>query len=547
MKNYKKPHKAQPSSLCPLTMWNLLLLALAQIGAAAHDTPSAQADEIKILPGWASDLPSRHFAGHVSAGTSEELGVHHSMFEHYYFVESENDPANDPLIVWTNGGPGASSMFGLFVELGPFYFDASSLRTPEYNTTGVPTMYRNQNAWSKIANILIINSPPPIGYSYCEPAGQTGDGYSCGTWNDTKTAVHNEIYLESWLQRFPQYKANDWYLIGESYAGVYVPTLARRITNNPASNISAMLKGMAIGDGCVGTDVLCGARGPGPLMHLEFFRGHGQFSDKLYHATKATCPYDQLLGFGVPVTDVACQTLLAQVDTQIGAYYAYNLYDSCWYQNSLEPPKKQQHTAMDQSARNYWSTVPTLGRTGNSNDVLSSRTTSRTTSSRALPAVNDYPCDGPQAMFAWVMTPAVKKALHVAPDANFFSGDNGVGFTYNITEPDLMPFYVQVAKETKLRVLIYNGDTDPSINSFLTQNWTSSLGLKETEEWRSWTLDGKRYMGMCVGSRLPVVVVVRLCCCGIVHCDSHFFVFFPIRISHPPQCFLVLFLFQVGT
>lgn len=470
----------------------VLLVALVVGHSHGQDTPSALQDEIKQLPGWNDALPSRHFAGHVAAGTATELGVDHTMFEHYYFVESENNPKTAPLIVWTNGGPGASSMFGLFVELGPFYFDASSLDTLEFNKTGVPTMYRNAHSWSTIANVLIINSPPPIGYSYCTPAGQTGDGYSCGTWNDTKTAVHNEIYLESWLQRFPQYKQNDWYLIGESYAGIYVPTLARRIINNPTSNISTLLKGFAVGDGCVGSDVLCGANGPGPLFHLEFFRGHGQFSDKLYHATKATCPYDQLLGYGVKVTDKACQTLLAQVDQQIGAYYAYNLYDSCWYQNSLEPPKMTAH-----NERQYWSSVPPMQHSTTTPRTTTTATTFTTSSPkrRALPAVNDYPCDGPQAMFVWVQTPQVKAALHVAADANFFSGDNGVGFTYNITEPNLMPFYVQVAKETNLRVLVYNGDTDPGINSFVAQNWTSSLGLKETEEWRPWTLDNKEYMG----------------------------------------------------
>ena len=465
-------------------MFYLLLSFLCVFVTHAQETPSylpaALDDEIKVLPGWSSDLPSRHFSDHVNAGNSVEMGINHSMFEHYYFVESENDPANDPLIIWTNGGPGASSMFGLFVELGPFYFDAGSLKTLSYNKSGVPTMYRNKHSWSKIANLLIINSPPPIGYSYCTPAGQAGDGYSCGTWNDSKTAVHNEIYLESWLQRFPQYGKNEWYLIGESYAGIYVPTLARRIMSNPNSNISQVLKGFAVGDGCVGEDVLCGSRGPGPLMHLEFFRGHGQFSDKLYHETKSTCPYDQLLGFGTPVTDEACKTLLGKVEKQIGAYYAYNLYDSCWYQNSLEPPKF--------TNKNYWSSVPKMSKTSHFNDF-------KNKNGRYLPAENDYPCDGAQAMFTWVVRPEVKKALHVEQNANFFSGDNGVGFTYNLTEPNLMPYYVQVAKETNLRVLVYNGDTDPSINSFLTQNWTSSLGLKETEEWRPWTIDGKQYMG----------------------------------------------------
>ena len=86
-------------------------------------------------------------------------------------------------------------------------------------------------------------------------------------------------------------------------------------------------------------------------------------------------------------------------------------------------------------------------------------------------------------------------ARHVDADAEFFSGDNAVGLVYNLTEVNLMPFYVSLAQESKLRVLVYNGDTDPSINSFLAQNWTSHLGLEETEEWRPWTLDGKDYLG----------------------------------------------------
>ena len=44
-------------------------------------------------------------------------------------MESENNPATDPVLIWTNGGPGASSFFGLFTEIGPFELAKESLET----------------------------------------------------------------------------------------------------------------------------------------------------------------------------------------------------------------------------------------------------------------------------------------------------------------------------------------------------------------------------------------------------------------------------------
>jgi hypothetical protein len=48
--------------------------------------------------------------------------------------------------------------------------------------------------------------------------------------------------------------------VGESYAGVYVPTLARELLHREASRgggsaVARALKGLAVGDGCVGTQV----------------------------------------------------------------------------------------------------------------------------------------------------------------------------------------------------------------------------------------------------------------------------------------------------
>jgi carboxypeptidase C (cathepsin A) len=93
---------------------------------------------------------------------------------------------------------------------------------------------------------------------------------------------------------------------------------------------------------------------------------------------------------------------------------------------------------------------------------------------------------------------AVQEALHIPEGASFYSVDNAENFNYTATEPDLQPFYRDVASGKygrDIRVLVYNGDTDPSITSFAAQDWTSRLGLEEMESWRPWTVDGCRRMG----------------------------------------------------
>jgi hypothetical protein len=181
---------------------------------------------------------------------------------------------------------------------------------------------------------------------------------------------------------------------------------------------------------------------------LKFIGGHGQMSDKLYNKIMDTCPYDQLVGYnGVQVTDPECKSLIAQAEKQMGGYYIYNLYDDCWYQNDLNPPSK----SFDQRGRTWWGPPPAP--------------MPHQIQSMLEGAENDYACGGPAAMFTWILNAEVKKALNVEADAKLFMGDNGVGFTYNMTEKNLLPFYQEVVDNTTLRVLVYNGDTDPCLDS----------------------------------------------------------------------------------
>lgn len=111
----------------------LLLLLLAAACRAA-----VPGDEVTSLPGWSGPLPSRIYSGHIPAGSDVQDGTHYSMFMWYMFVEAVGvaDPTTAPLILFSNGGPGASSAYGLFTEVrhrGP-------LKLPFYASLSLPLL-----------------------------------------------------------------------------------------------------------------------------------------------------------------------------------------------------------------------------------------------------------------------------------------------------------------------------------------------------------------------------------------------------------------------
>ena len=116
-------------------------------------------------------------------------------------------------------GPGCSSLgYGAMEELGPFRVKSDG-----------KTLYRNPYAWNNAANVLFLESPAGVGFSY---SNTTAD---YGRFGDNKTAEDALQFLLNWMDKFPEYKGRDFYLAGESYAGHYVPQLAHAILRHAAA------------------------------------------------------------------------------------------------------------------------------------------------------------------------------------------------------------------------------------------------------------------------------------------------------------------------
>ena len=160
-----------------------------------------------------------------------DLNNTHGVTYFYWFFESRNDPKSDPLVLWLTGGPGCSSLLALFGENGPFLI----------NTTTTPVL--NEYGWNSFANLLYVDQPAGTGFSYVSDPSKYDTSEK-----EISTALWE--FLLIFYQKYPQYSQLDLYIIGESYAGHYVPAIGSfivRLNTAYAKN----LKGIAIGNGWV--------------------------------------------------------------------------------------------------------------------------------------------------------------------------------------------------------------------------------------------------------------------------------------------------------
>jgi carboxypeptidase C (cathepsin A) len=216
------------------SMMGLLTLSLALLARRAVGGKAA--DEVASLPGWDGALPSKHYSGYIPVGHGG------SKMIHYYLQEADEDAPSKPLLLWFNGGPGASSLIGALTELGQLVFNKNSAAAGSSSSSSgssVPSLFRNPHSWTTLANVLYFEAPAGVGFSYCV------DAASACVSNDTSTADDNHAALAGFLGRFPEYASRDKYLTGESYAGVYLPMLLQQIERR---GVVTGVRGLAIGN-----------------------------------------------------------------------------------------------------------------------------------------------------------------------------------------------------------------------------------------------------------------------------------------------------------
>ncbi|CAH9144531.1 unnamed protein product, partial [Cuscuta epithymum] len=387
-------------------------------------TKQQELDRIAALPGQ-PPVTFSQFSGYVT------VNENHGRALFYWLTEATRNPEKKPLVLWLNGGPGCSSVaYGASEEIGPFRVNKNA-----------SSLYLNYYSWNKVANILFLESPAGVGFSY---TNTTSDLKNSG---DNRTANDALNFLIKWMSRFPQYRYRDFYIAGESYAGHYVPQLANKIfdynkgLSKPVINLKGFIVGNAVTDNYydnIGT--------------VTFWWTHALISDKTYKNILKSC------NFTSTESSSKCDDAVSYaMNHEFGSIDQYSIY------------------------------TPSCKAAENSNTLI------RLKNTLIHRRVSGYdPCIESHAE-KYYNRADVQKAMHA----------NTTGIPYKWTacsdillknwkdaEFSMLPIYKKLIAGG-LRIWVFSGDTDSVVPVTATRFSLSHLNLKIQTPWYPWYSSGQ--------------------------------------------------------
>lgn len=394
-------------------------------------TQEALSDQLSELPGLNWQPNFNQFSGYLNLPGTQK-------FIHYWLVESEVEPEKAPIVFWTNGGPGCSGLIGFMTEQGPFRPDANG------------KLQSNPYAWNKIANMVFLEQPVGVGFSYSD----NKDDYKIG---DDQAAQDNLNTVLAFLVKFPQFNNSALYITSESYGGHYMPTWADAIIKyNDANTYNKLnFKGFAVGN-----------------PYTDYYSGVGAQMETYWGKQLLPKPtWDTYVANGCtdPITMVnssVCEFLLIDFMKKIGNLNPYALdYPVCL---------TGQQRAMNRFLF--------------SDNDLSYE-----------PCEDNYSTD-------YLNQPDVKAALHV--HSNIVWEECSRTTKYNLADKMLpMERYYRTILNSKthpdLRVLVYSGDDDGVCGTIGTQRWIYDLGFSVDSLWKTWYNDQGQLAGYVTKFNTP--------------------------------------------
>ncbi|KAK9098190.1 hypothetical protein Syun_025235 [Stephania yunnanensis] len=392
---------------------------------ASPSSLEKERDRIAALPGQPRAAFSQ-FSGYIT------VNERHGRALFYWLTEAVTQPEKKPLVLWLNGGPGCSSVaYGASEEIGPF----------RINRTG-SSLFLNKYSWNKEANLLFLESPAGVGFSYTNTSSDLKDT------GDKRTAQDALVFMNGWMSRFPQYRYRDFYISGESYGGHYVPQLAKQIYEynkahpKPYINLKGFIVGNAVTDGyydSIGT--------------VTYWWTHSMISDKTYRSILSHC------NFKTNNNSELCEHYLNYaMNHEFGDIDQYSIYTptcKAALANATRPIRLK-------------------------NTLLRRR-------------VSGYdPCTENYAE-KYYNKPEVQKALHANTTHipyKWTACSDVLIKNWNDSESSMLPTYKELIS-AGLRIWVFSGDTDSVVPVTATRFSLSHLNLTVETPWYPWYSDGQ--------------------------------------------------------
>lgn len=393
------------------------------IGILLALLPQVNPKLVDYLPGSPSVTFKQH-SGYFNVSTNQRL--------HYWFLESKRVPSEDPLFLWLTGGPGCSGLFSLLTTIGPFFANADG-----------KTLRENLYSWNNKANLLILESPAGVGYSYSEDDGLNYD--------DEIVAQQNYNALMQFLKEFPQFKKHDFYVSGASYAGIYVPMLAHKILQH-RNETNLNLKGLVLSNGCMD------AKATFNTLILYFYY-HGLIEEGVWTRIKEECCSGRVEDCDFtrfdkeppsPNGDDFCSSRIYNYELRVYdelGINPYNLHNQCHTDQPAIPPESPSDSAADELAE------------------------------------AKVPCTDDKALVSYFGRKEVRDALHIPSHIQQWKTCN-----FNITERFTRREDLNIEKKIReaalagVKVLLFYGDMDMACNFLIGHKFVHQLGCQVTTE-----------------------------------------------------------------
>ncbi|KAI9330425.1 peptidase S10, serine carboxypeptidase [Obelidium mucronatum] len=361
----------------------------------------------------------------------------------WYFPSTNVSSTN--LVVWLNGGPGCSSLFGSWVENGPIRMNGNG------------SLSINEHSWHKQANLLYVEQPVGTGFDV-DQTYKSYDQYDVG--------AYFAGFLTNFYNVFNATRSFDLFITGESYAGVYIPYIAKTLLaqNQAGKAAKVNLKGIGIGDGVLNTDIQFAYNNQG--IYTDFLRSAGFFNQN-------------------PAIESPATALVEQCKTAKSELQASQMLFSCDVMSYVMELYSQSHSE--------------LGANNTCFDVYNI--------DYQIPCnQSDYLYEAEARLTTYLNTKSVQDAIHVTPllsqaATNTFNGPryqwNACSNIYlNDTSNPQSHTLIDAILAAGIKVVLYEGDRDLLVNfigmeqAIGNMTWAGQKGFSVNKTGVPWTVNG---------------------------------------------------------